>query len=412
MFEEVEPYHEAHDEHEDSYVPQYHPQQLHSEEDEREELPVRKYSSPPASIYEDTTEDGRIRVSEDGAPLDSFSVSDPIKGAHVTYTVRGYDEDGPFEGAKRYNDFFNLRAALLTRWPGVYVPPIPPKKAIGNKDDKFVEERKHFLERFLLLISKIDHIIKSDEFRLFSRPSGEIDKAVQMLPSITPDFLLDRYKTHLQLSEVISPADLKEYHALINEYGSFCKTFMKTLKHMRDSLKPYVPAADRQNENYKEMVNMLCRFEQNVFLEYVDNDLGKQVMTEYQENSNQLPHRLTNPLREFFYWVKGEIYDLQALNDCILGRDRLLKRKQKLESKRKSDQATLDKLTQGKTTLKTLFKGESGKQVTMTNLSNSIATAERDIEVYDKVLGMIEEHIATNVIPTFKENKEKFYYKV
>lgn len=57
----------------------------------------RKYSSPPASIYEDTTEDGRIRVSEDGAPLDTFSVSDPIKGGHVTYTVRGYDEDGPFE---------------------------------------------------------------------------------------------------------------------------------------------------------------------------------------------------------------------------------------------------------------------------------------------------------------------------
>lgn len=69
-------------------------------------------------------------------------------------------------------------------------------------------------------------------------------------------------------------------------------------------------------------------------------------------------------------------------------------------------------MNQGKTTLKTLFKGESGKQVTMTNLSNSIASAERDIEVYDKVLTMVEEHIATSVIPKFKEQKEKFYFKI
>lgn len=373
---------------------------------------MRKYSSPPASIYEDTTEDGRIRVSEDGAPLDSFSVSDPVKGGHVTYTVKGYDEDGPFEGAKRYNDFFHLRGAILTRWPGIYCPPIPPKKAIGNKDDKFLEERKHYLERFLLLTSKIDHIIKSEEFRLFSRPSGEIDKTMKMLPAVSPDYLLERYKNQLQISDETDPADIKEYQALINDYASFCKSFMKTLQFMRDAIKPFVPACENHNQNYKDMFTMLVRFEQNVLTEYCDNDLTKNVMTEYPEQCEDLPHKLTNPLTDFFYWVKGEIYDIQALNDCFKGRDRLLNKKLKLESKKKSDQVTLDKLNQGKKTLKTLFKGESGKQVTMTNLSNAVATAERDIEVYEKILSMIEEHIATHVIPMFKEQKEKFYYKI
>lgn len=220
-------------------TPEYAQQQI-SEEDDRQDFHHRKYSSPPASIYEDTTEDGRIRISEDGSPLDSFSVSDPVKGNHVTYTVKGYDEDGPFEGAKRYNDFFNLRAAILTRWPGIYVPPIPPKKAVGNKEDRFLDERKHFLERFLLMTSKMDHIMKSDEFRLFSRPSGEIDKTVQMLPAITPDFLLERFKSQLQISEVVSPSDSNKYRTLINDYQSFCKNFMKTLKFMRDSVKNLV----------------------------------------------------------------------------------------------------------------------------------------------------------------------------
>lgn len=84
------------------------------------EMFKRKYSSPPASIYDDNTEDGRIRLSEGEVPQDTFTVSDPVKGGHVTYTVRGFDDDGPFEGQRRYNDFFNLRAAILRRWPGVY----------------------------------------------------------------------------------------------------------------------------------------------------------------------------------------------------------------------------------------------------------------------------------------------------
>jgi hypothetical protein len=160
------------------------------------------------------------------------------------------------------------------------------------------------------------------------------------------------------------------------------------------------------------MIDLLNRFEHNVFLEYCENDLGKQIMPEYDESSRNMTDHLKNPMREFFYWIKGEIYDLQALNDSFMGLDRLIKKKQKLESKKKSDKDTLDKISQSKTTLKTLFKGESGKQVTMTNLSNSIATCERDIEIYDKIIVMIEEYIAKSVIPTFMDQKEKFYYKI
>ena len=255
---EHEPYHK-YSEHKNSYS---------SSEDVKKFKPKRKYSSPPISIYDDTTEDGRIRVSEGDDQHESFTVSDPIKGGHVTYMVRGYDEDGPFEGNKRYNDFYNLRAAIMTRWPGVYCPPIPPKKIIGNKEDKFLEERKHFLERFLMLISKIDHLLKSDEFRLFSRPSGEIDKTVQMLPQVTPDFLLERYKSQLKLDEDVDPVKLKENIATINEYSSFCRTFLKVMKQVRDNMKPYANGADKQKNNYKEVMTTLMRYEQKALLEY------------------------------------------------------------------------------------------------------------------------------------------------
>lgn len=42
------------------------------------------------------------------------------------------------------------------------------------------------------------------------------------------------------------------------------------------------------------------------------------------------------------------MYDLQALNDCFLGRERHIKKIQKLENKIKSDKTNLDKISQGK----------------------------------------------------------------
>lgn len=103
-----------------------------------------------------------------------FSVSDPIKGNPVTYIVRGFDMEGEFEISRRYNDFFSLRAALVSRWPGIYIPPIPPKKTSANKDEKYLKERRIFLEKFIRTIGENEFLTQSEEFKIFSRTSGNI----------------------------------------------------------------------------------------------------------------------------------------------------------------------------------------------------------------------------------------------
>ena len=67
-----------------------------------------------------------------------ISVSDPeIQsggiGKHVVYVVRGSDEKSSFESVRRYKEFIALRKRLVETWPGVFIPAIPPKKAVGNK---------------------------------------------------------------------------------------------------------------------------------------------------------------------------------------------------------------------------------------------------------------------------------------
>lgn len=132
---------------------------------------------------------------------ESWYCRDPIKGSHTTYTIAGIDDEGPFEGARRYNDFHALRDHLARNWPGVYIPPIPPKKMTGNKDESFVEDRAMFLDRFMKQISKENHLITSDTFKAFSRPSGEIEKMLNMHPKPTPEIIVDRFKSVLHIDE-------------------------------------------------------------------------------------------------------------------------------------------------------------------------------------------------------------------
>ena len=60
-----------------------------------------------------------------------FAVTNPLlQGSHITYQVKGVDRQGPWEGQRRYSHFHALHETLQLKWPGVFIPKIPPKKAI------------------------------------------------------------------------------------------------------------------------------------------------------------------------------------------------------------------------------------------------------------------------------------------
>lgn len=139
--------------------------------------------------------------SSKDADYKEYKVSDPVMGSHVTYTVRGVDNDGKFEVTRRYNDFNNLRNSLLARWPGIYFPPIPPKKKVGNKDSSFVEERRYFLQRFLSKLALQDFILSSEEFKIFTRTTGDTEKYFNQLPQLNLDMILDRLRNTFGIDE-------------------------------------------------------------------------------------------------------------------------------------------------------------------------------------------------------------------
>ena len=67
---------------------------------------------------------------------------------------------------------------------------------------------------------------------------------------------------------------------------------------------------------------------------------------------------LKNPFDEMYFWCKGEIYDLQALQVALQARDAMENTIKKLESKKKNTQADLESVNAGKKTIRTLLKSE------------------------------------------------------
>jgi len=74
----------------------------------------------------------------------NFTVRNPrVSSGHIVYQVEGEDKEGKFEGARRFNDFYELNQAIAKRWPGVYLPSVPPKKSFVRRRCLTSEQQRY-----------------------------------------------------------------------------------------------------------------------------------------------------------------------------------------------------------------------------------------------------------------------------
>jgi sorting nexin-1/2 len=207
--------------------------------------------------------------------LADYSVSNPIKTGHVSYSVKGHDPDGEFEGPRRYRDFHALRTHLVKNLPGIFIPSIPPKQMIGNKKEKFLENRMYFLDRFLKKIGEIEHLVNSPEFRCFSRPSGEVNRTLAMLPAATPSSIMDRLESDLNISTLIDEQVYKRCREETNDFNSFLKKIIPTLKVIKDQSEKMVGVKAASNAQSRFIVNVMAQYESDGLTRFVDQDNTK-----------------------------------------------------------------------------------------------------------------------------------------
>lgn len=78
-----------------------------------------------------------------------------------------------------------------------------------------------------------------------------------------------------------------------------------------------------------------------------------------RESINPTIKEWKNPYREAYIWIKGELLDLLGARDAMDGRDQVVQKQNELEAKKKDKQTELEKMSLGKTTMKSFFKTKS-----------------------------------------------------
>lgn len=82
---------------------------------------------------------------------------------------------------RRFSDFDWLFNILMKAFPGVWVPPLPPKKIFGSMDDALIASRRPALERFLRRVSKIPILAESPFFVQFLTRATTFEEAMKQM---------------------------------------------------------------------------------------------------------------------------------------------------------------------------------------------------------------------------------------
>ena len=222
---------------------------------------------------------------------------------------------------------------------------------MGNKDDRFVEERRSLLERFMKEIARFEYLTNSREFKVFARERGDIEKILTSMLKQSPTQILDKYRLHFQINENQDASDLARYKDNILTFQTYLKKAIPIMEIQKRQLKKMIGDRQAMNESYITLVQQFAKYEDNNIEYFAESDVTKKVYSN-PTSGNDIVDKITqqwkyqrNPYKDAYYWLKGELLDLKGLRQALEGRENVVRLQSQVESKKRSDQIEVEKLS-------------------------------------------------------------------
>lgn len=117
---------------------------------------------------------------------------------------------------------------------------------------------------------------------------------------------------------------------------------------------------------------------------------------------------LRNPYIELYHWVKGELYDIEAMRTAINARNQVMERLRKFEGNKRDTQKDIENVQAGKKTATTLFKNADD----VGNMANKIDNHDREIVAHNALLDLLTVYVSEKVIMGFKKEKLGLYHRI
>ena len=327
-------------------------------------------------------------------------------GAYTCYTMDGKDITEQL--TRRYNDFFSIYEKLVQRWPGVYIPRIPPKKVTGNMDPSMIKTRMRLLNRFCLNLSKIEYLYNAEETKIFRSNVPDVSNAINKLPPLSYSEMLTRMKE--AFPEYNENYDMIVGKSKLTEFENFLKKYQKNIENFQLSVNSASDKRETEIKQYMEMISGFTNYEKDNIMSYADNNNNNLIFynpsySSLSEKVLKMKKEMINPFVAFKDWLEEEKLDLEAMLIAIRQIYELIEEENKLKDKLNGIEGEIKSGQVGfiKGLLKKkediIVENEKRKEVTQQKIN--------DIGVIIRILGDNIE----NQIEEYKKEKTKSYYK-
>ena len=329
-------------------------------------------------------------------------------GAYITYTLNGTDILEKI--SRRYSDFYALYEKLVQRWPGVYIPRIPPKMIAKNTSRKNIKTRMRLLNRFCFNLSNIDYLYKCDEATLFRGNAPEVANVINKIPDITLDEAVTRMKS--TFPDYNDNYDILTGKPKINDFDNFIKRYIKSIELFQKTVDNAVDKKENEKRKYVELINGFVDYEKNSILNYTEGKIENLIFNnpsfvELSEKVKKLTKEMINPFGAFKDWLEEEVLDAEAMSIAIKGINDLIEKDDKCRQKLYNLEQDIKKVESGGSSLKTLFKK---KDNVIANLIKEKEETTHKLENYELLVKILADNMEKQ-IKKFKEAKTKSYYR-
>ena len=253
-----------------------------------------------------------------------IQVSDPIIIEGITRYVQ-YKVTGDLLKEtiyRRFSDFYSLREKLVERWPGIYIPNLPPKVTVGNLEKKVIETRTRVINDFCHKTSKFKFILDSEELQIFLIKSIDVSKVINNLPKLNYDEILFRYNKAFPDVKAGDDIELEKYLKSINNAIPYMKKVLLNLKGFEESILATMTQKENEINYYCNLMNVFEDYEKYTLMEYVNNDENKLVFynpknSETYQKIMDIKDKFINPFKNLSSWIEDDILDFKAMLQAL-----------------------------------------------------------------------------------------------
>lgn len=212
---------------------------------------------------------------------------------------------------------------------------------------------------------------------MFARPQGpNIEKMIASLPGLPTISTYERMKRMTGINmKNYDLVDKEKFHNQVVEFQYFAKKVLSQMKILKKAIQGFRNVKTTNIANVKIFQTLIGKYEDLNLSTYLNHNEKNLVFAnpDYNRLSTQMEHmieNLKNPFEELYHWCKGEMYDLQALQESLAIVDSIDKKRKKFESKKNNKQEDLEKVNAGQKSIRTLFKNQTDSTAMQSTLES------------------------------------------